>query len=651
MGGKARRKIQSMKEILKKILPESCEAEGGFYFKRGRKRTPDRAKEQKEAFGLDILVPRVLGAVSLTVKILDKDLKEFKSLTPNLICLEDSFDLYSIPAASLNLPVGLWFFDVRADSRLFEYKLRFKCEKLIFTKEDIADMPQLTVSSFEYGEPNAALGGVIYHVFVDRYKRGKEPYKVHRSGEYIEGEWGSIPEFPDYPGAPMRNNGFYGGTLSGVKDSLNELSGLGVNIIYLSPIFDSPSNHKYDTADYMKVDEAFGGEAALFDLIMAAEKRGIKIILDGVFNHTGADSIYFNKYGNFDSLGAYNSMASPYFSWYDFQEYPEKYACWWGIEILPRLRCDKKEVADFFVGEGGVIEKYRKMGVFGFRLDVCDELPSEMIEKIKEKLSFDGESYLIGEVWEDASNKIAYGKRRSYYLGRELDGVMNYPLREGIIDFLLNKRVGKLSYALKVVLRNCPKRIRDTTMNLLGSHDTERIITILSGVDENSLSPKEKSTYKLTLGQREIALKRLFLAFTILATLPGIPSIYYGDELGVEGFSDPFNRMPYQKTKDSDKILDFYRKIGIIRRGNSVFKEGEFSLLHLSDDTLCFSRREGELSLITVINNSDRTLVIRLSRKCELLISGEVAKEWELSPYSSEIIRSSGNNRLLLKRV
>lgn len=192
-----------------------------------------------------------------------------------------------------------------------------------------------------------------------------------------------MPEYPAYPGAPLKNNRFYGGTLLGIIDKLEYIRSLGVDTIYLSPIFDAASNHKYDTADYMSVDSMFGGEKAFKALIKKAHEYGIGIILDGVFNHTGSDSIYFNKYGHYKTLGAYQSKKSKYYSWYDFKNYPDEYTAWWGIDILPRIHPDKPDCRKYFVGKDGVIAKYASMGIDGFRLDVADELSDDFIAEIK----------------------------------------------------------------------------------------------------------------------------------------------------------------------------------------------------------------------------------------------------------------------------
>ncbi len=511
-------------------------------------------------------------------------------------------------------------------------------EPYVTESEKICDLFQITVSDFKFKKPEKLYGGIIYHIFVDRFNRGGN-VPLTEGAKLLSGEWKTIPEYPEYPGAPLKNNTFYGGTLYGIIEKLDYIKSLGVSAIYLSPIFRAASNHKYDTADYMTVDEMFGGEKALSELIKKAEEQGISIILDGVFNHTGDDSIYFNKYSRFDTVGAYNSKESPYYSWYDFKDYPEKYTAWWDISILPRINPDIPECGEYLAGEGGVIDKYRKMGVYGFRLDVADELSDNFISKIKSRLSSDGESMLYGEVWEDASTKVAYDVRKSYYQGKELDGVMNYPLRVGFIDYLTTKSTDKLRYALTDIIYNAPKRIRNAQMNLIGSHDTYRALTALSGVSPEGKTNAELAVFRLSKSDRERAKKRLMSAYTALATLPGIPAVFYGDEAGMEGYSDPFCRMPYPWGKEDEEILRHYKNIGKLRRENDVYKEGDYNLLYLTSELLIFARYGKVHTYITAINNSEKHITLSFENPVQELLSEKRSKRACLQKGGSAVFK------------
>jgi glycosidase len=395
----------------------------------------------------------------------------------------------------------------------------------------------------------------------------------------------------------------------------------------------------------MSTDAAFGGDEALVDLIRDAKKINIGIILDGVFNHTGADSVYFNKFSRYKEAGAYQSKSSPFYDWYEFKNYPDDYVSWWGIEILPRINPSVPSCADFIAGEGGVVDKYASLGILGLRLDVVDELSDEFISRIKDRLlSHSKNAVLYGEVWEDASNKIAYGKRKKYYLGRELDGVMNYPLRGGIINYIRNSDTKELFFALSDIINNAPKEIADLQMNLLGTHDTERIITALCGESPEGKTNAQLREIRISSDSLDYAEKCVINAFTILFTLPGIPSVYYGDEAGLEGYSDPFNRMPYPWGKENGRILSSVIKLGNLRKLRA-YKNGEFELCHIDSSLLIFKRADRS-SYITLYNNSENSLEIEFNTPIKILF-GEVLVNNSLVVVPAKtacIIKSSKNN-------
>lgn len=483
---------------------------------------------------------------------------------------------------------------------------------------------QLTVTEFLYPEPRWLLGGVIYHAFVDRFAKGGRVPK--REDAVYNPDWeGGIPQYPAYPGAPLQNNEFFGGTLWGIAEKIPYLASLGVRLVYLSPIFEAYSNHKYDTGNYRKIDAMFGGEAAFSHLIKAASSYGIRLLLDGVFNHTGDDSVYFNRYGRYESLGAYQSEKSPYYDWYRFSRYPDEYTAWWGISILPRIHpSESRSCREYFVGKEGVIAHYARCGIGGIRLDVVDELSDGFVADIRARLAENGQACILyGEVWEDASNKVAYGVRKSYYGGCELDGVMNYPLREGLIAYFRDGETDKLSYALSEVLPNMPKRVADLAMNLLGTHDTVRILTALAGEDPSGHSNGELALMRLSKEERSRGIRLLKTAYLALATLPGIPTVYYGDEVGLEGYADPLNRRPFPWHRMDKGLLEAYRQIGLLRRREGVYRRGEFCLLRLSEKHLIFSRFDRRRTLFTVINRSEETLNLRFEKPVKEALFGK----------------------------
>ena len=367
----------------------------------------------------------------------------------------------------------------------------------------------------------------------------------------------------------------------------------------------------------------FGGEEALDFLLAEAKKRDIRIILDGVFNHTGDDSRYFNRYGHYDTLGAYQSPESPYASWYTFSRFPDVYEAWWGISILPKLNLRDPDCRSYLVGREGIVSRYAKMGIGGMRLDVADELDGDFIAAVKDRLcEASPDAVLYGEVWEDASNKVAYHRLTGYYHGRQLDGVMNYPLRAGLISYLREKNTDGLSYYLNEVLPNMPKRAADAAMNLLGTHDTLRILTALGGPSPEGKSNDTLAQLRLTEEERQRAIALLKGAYLILATLPGIPCIYYGDEVGLEGYADPFNRRPFPWHRMEEELLSHYRKMAALRE-HAQYRDGELRVWHLSAELLVFGREKDGVSAVTLFNNTERERQFILPEKAKLLLGEE----------------------------
>jgi len=463
----------------------------------------------------------------------------------------------------------------------------------------------LLVYREESSVPDWLHGGILYHIFVDRFCSSRHcPVKddVILNTNWEEGE----VQYPEYPGADFKNNMFFGGDLYGIANKMEYIASLGVSCIYLSPIFDAASNHKYDTGDYEHVDSMFGGDEALEHLIETAAAYKIKIILDGVFNHTGADSRYFNKYGRYTELGAYQSKDSPFYAWYSFSKYPDVYESWWGIDILPRVRCDEESYRKYILGREGIVRRWMEKGIAGWRLDVADELSDGFLEAFHDCVrEADPKAILYGEVWEDAANKIAYGKRRRYLRGEQLDSVMNYPLREAVIRYIRFGEAEQFTSCVERLIRHYPKRATDLLMNILGTHDTVRILTALGDVPADRLNMKELSEKKMCAEQRGTAESLLVLAYALISFLPGIPCIYYGDEAGMEGYGDPFCRRPYPWGKEKQNLLQQYRRIGKIRRENPVFKVGHFRVL-LCEEKCCVFMRYDKTnpSMILVLNRS-----------------------------------------------
>lgn len=495
-----------------------------------------------------------------------------------------------------NLPCGLYFYFFDINNDLYYCDSDFNIVKDSGYNKNYF---QLTIYSSDYKTPDFLKGGVIYQIFPDRFNKGE--IKVNLEEDKVYKNWNEDVTYKPNEFGKILNNDFFGGNFKGIEEKLDYLKELNVNLIYLNPISLAYSNHRYDTSDYFKIDPLLGSLDDFKSLINKAHEKGIKIMLDGVYNHTGDDSLYFNKYAKFDSVGAYQNKNSPYYSWYEFSSYPNEYKCWWDIDILPSINKNSLSFQDYISQKGGVIDYFMSLGVDGFRLDVVDELSSPFVKKIREAIkSVNSDGVVLGEVWEDATNKIAYGERRSYFQGKELDSVMNYPLKDGIINYLLTSNSKELKNVILTQINNYPKDSLDVLMNILGTHDTPRILTVLSGV-ELPKTRDEMANFQLNSNELDLAYKRLTLAVVLLFTLYGVPSVYYGDERGMQGCKDPFNRRTIN-WKIESSILGFYKKISSIRASEKVFKNGETNILIAKGGLLVFERVINADKVIVAVN-------------------------------------------------
>lgn len=448
---------------------------------------------------------------------------------------------------------------------------------------------QITVFQKGYSTPNWFKNSTIYQIFVDRFFNGNDDKSIlnPKKNTFIYGNWYDKPMYIRNPETnEILRWDFYGGNLNGVLKKLDYLKNLGVNVIYFNPIFEARSNHKYDTGNYKKIDSMFGDES-LFKLLMKeASLRGISIILDGVFSHTGSDSLYFNKYNNYDSLGAYQSKDSKYYSWYNFKNYPNEYECWWGVSDLPNVNELNEDYLNYIVSdEDSVINHWMDAGVKGWRLDVADELPDEFIKELKKISSKkNSDSIVIGEVWEDASNKISYSKRRQYFLGKELDSVTNYLMRDNLLNFLWNNINSEtLHNKFMSLYENYPRHNFYSLVNLIGSHDVERIYTLLKQIANNYMVNSFDDL-------DDICFKLLKIVTLIQFTFPGVPLLYYGDEAGLEGLKDPYNRATYPWGFENKEILNWYKNLIHIRNNNKALRTGKWKQVYFSDNVYGYFR-------------------------------------------------------------
>lgn len=448
---------------------------------------------------------------------------------------------------------------------------------------------QLTVYDADFATPDWLKGGVMYQIFPDRFAKSDAFAPLPAPGERIRrDDWGGLPQSvfdtPDYSAKD-----FFGGNLRGIIAHLDHLEALGITLLYLNPIFEGPENHRYGAGDYFKIDPWLGDEADFKALCAACDSRGIRVILDGAFSHTGADSRYFNQYGHYPELGAFQSQESRYYPWYRFIDWPEQYAGWWGFPNLPEVNEENPDFAEFITGDAGVLSHWQTQGCKGWRLDVADELPDGFIDQIRTAIKTSNpDAFLLGEVWEDATNKISQGHRRRYLLGRQLDSVMNYPFRSAIISFALNGDSGRFKAAILSVLENYPQPAIDTAMNMLSTHDTMRVLNAL-GVT-HAVEKTQRRDYALTDAEYAAACRRLKVAAFLQFTLPGVPCIYYGDEAGMTGFEDPFNRGCYPWGQENQTLLAYYQALSHFRQSRRVDFSAGFSLLREEAGLFAFWR-------------------------------------------------------------
>ena len=469
---------------------------------------------------------------------------------------------------------------------------------------------QLTVYGKDYETPDFLKGGVMYQIFPDRFCKSDAVHENIPEGRVLREDWDGTPWYKPDQNGHVWNNDYFGGDFEGIRSKLKYLSDLGVTCIYLNPIFESHENHRYNTADYMNADPLLGTNDDFARLCEDAKNYGISVILDGVFSHTGADSRYFNKFGRYkDEPGAYQSKDSRYYPWYTFINYPNEYEAWWGIDTLPNVWENNDEYTEFICGEEGVLHYWLSRGAAGFRLDVADELPDQFLNNLRKSVKSYGEDKIvIGEVWEDASNKESYGVKRRYLLGDQLDSVMNYPFREAIINFVKGGTQRDFIYSVMTILENYPKPAIDVLMNFVSTHDIERAINRLGGDYCDDKSKDWMAERYLTPEQYEHGKNLLKAAMALMFFLPGVPSIYYGDEAGLQGYKDPFNRRCYPWGREDHELIAYVHELARVRKSIPNMKTGRAYFAvnagQLVDERIIIFTRQGEEDYLFFVNRT-----------------------------------------------
>jgi 4-alpha-glucanotransferase len=525
-------------------------------------------------------------------------------------------------------------------------------KKIDAHKGAIADggLFQLTVYDENYKTPSFLKGGIMYQIFPDRFCKSGKKHENVPSDRVIRGDWGGTPYYKPDANGHVWNNDYFGGDLDGIRSKLEYLRDLGVTCIYLNPIFESHENHRYNTANYRNVDPLLGTNEDFKKLCQDADEYGISVILDGVFSHTGADSIYFNKFGRYGSDGAYNSTESPYYPWYTFYHYPDSYEAWWGIDTLPNVRENNSKYTEYICGDDGVLDYWISMGAAGYRLDVADELPDEFLDNLNKCVKKHGkEKIIIGEVWEDASNKESYGVKRRYLLGTQLDSVMNYPFKEAILDYVKGGNPKVFRDRIMTIVENYPKPTIDVLMNFVSTHDVERAINRLGGENCDNKSKDWQAERYLTDEEYTRGKNLLKCAMALMYFLPGVPSIYYGDEVGMQGYKDPFNRRCFPWGNEDTDMLEYVKQLGKIRKSSKIFSDGTIKFIMTDENVLAFARirTKNNKALAVFINRSPEKQFVNSISVYEntenyRIIYGAEPKDkgFEIAPYSYAVIKA-----------
>jgi glycosidase len=533
--------------------------------------------------------------------------------------------------------MGLYWYGFKLRTK---YGDRYIVPTDVDTKSTISETPgrawQITCYKKGFKTPEWPVGGVMYQIFPDRFCFSGEKKNVERNDITIMDDWYGLPQWQPNERGEITNTDFFQGDLKGITQKLPYLRDLGVTCIYLNPISRAYSNHRYDTGDYSQVDPMLGTEEDFVTLCNEAAKMGIHVINDGVYSHTGSDSKYFNKKGTYGNGGAYRDKNSPYFSWYKFNNWPENYHSWWGFDTLPEVYEEDPNFNEYINGENGIVRKWMRLGNSGWRLDVADELPDSFLVNLRNSVKAENpNAIVIGEVWEDASNKQSYGARRKFLLGEQLDSVMNYVFRNAILDFCRGVDSKYVMDTILNLLENYPKPVIRVLMNLLSTHDTERFITMVAGEPLNGRDRQWQANTHLSDEEKERGIKLMKIASGIQYTLPGFPCVYYGDEAGMEGYKDPFNRCGYPWGHENQELIKWHTDLGELRSSISALWDGDFQNVYSKGNVLSYLRHDRESGIYCAFNMGDVDIIMDIPSVLydgKPLMGTEIVKERVIVP-------------------
>ena len=564
-------------------------------------KTPFGTLVPHQACTLHIHIPAAVGTTKVECIFNHQDGSHCTTVTLPQRQPNGAYEIFSGSFALSDTGLYFYYFYITTETggfRLFKYGDD--------TNMEDGSCWQLSCIPADFHTPDWSKGATIYQIFPDRFCKsgtcdltGKlQPYTVHES-------WDEDVRWQPDANGKILNNDFYGGNFRGITEKMDYIASLGVTLLYLNPIGKSFSNHRYDTGDYKTPDPMLGTMDDFRLLCHTAHAHGIRVILDGVYSHTGSDSLYFDKNRTFGGNGAYCTQNSPYYSWYQVHSWPDSYKSWWGFDTLPTVnKLDPAFISYVITGEDSVVAHWLRAGCDGFRLDVADELPAEFLSLLKKRIrQIKPDALLMGEVWEDASNKISYEKRCRYFVDGQLDSVMNYPFRTAILNFLRHQDDGSaLKNTVMTIAENYPPEVLLSNMNLLSTHDSVRILTALA--DDFEGTREEKAVRRLTAAQHSDAIEQLRMASFLQFTLPGSPSIYYADEVGMEGHNDPFNRRPYPWGRENTDLLAHYRTLGSLRSAHTPLRLGDIQFLRAQHDKLAFRRTWNGKAVTCYVNHS-----------------------------------------------
>ncbi len=594
------------------------------------------AVSENVRFGVCVQLNQVVNPTSVKMVVFSDDHLQNYEYTMYKAASGDGYDSYR---ADVSFKKGLYFYYFVMDGVGYERYIGIGADRKASFYYDNVKPWQLSVYKNKYPNPNWLNKGVMYQIMTDRFACVGQTKPTE---DKIMRRWGEQPFFRDEDGI-VRNRDFFGGNLQGIISKLPYLAELNVRTIYLNPVFKAYSNHKYDTEDYEQIDPMFGTEEDFKELCDKADKLNISVILDGVFNHVGSTSKYFNRGNKYGEGGAYNDVKSPYRNWFNFND-DNSYECWWNFQTLPRINAESKDAQKYFCAkEDGIVPRWIAKGASGWRLDVVDEIADCMLDKIVSSAKKQRpDCAIIGEVWEDASNKVDYGVRRHYLDGSQLDSVMNYPLRDGIVHFIRTGDERALSNAVFDIVNNYPARVRNNLMNILGTHDTSRILTVLAG-DSLDNSPKEiMARHKLSDAQYKRGVKLLKMAAVLQYTMFGFPCVFYGDEAAMEGYKDPFCRGCYPWGGENKLLLDFYKRLGELRK-LPVFSDGDFHQIVADRGVYAFERslNDDQTTVIVAVNRGGADYTLYLGSAYKDMLSGRrYAEHCTIEPNGYVILQS-----------